>query len=253
MTLRHDINVWRKQAKKGYLIVFLILVIITASAFVVIFPLEANTSFQEDGLAEADPLIPDLEFPTMTLAAGGDESADSIYGFNETLTSDTGLDPDSDTNADAVYSEWDFSETIDPDVMYYPDNKTHGDGWNATFEDVDGWLGTFFTEGDETFTTDGDVATLLATGDTGADADGFGTNITTLEIENFVEIRHKVNSTDAISLYLFISSDDAEMDAGITNYAFANPTESTTWITQRWYIPDMTIIGTFDDIESITL
>ena len=115
--------------RKIMVLTLVVLILTTASAFVPIPPITEDCVSQD--IAEADP--PDLDFPTiweppyinMSLAGEGDLSSDSILGFAETAESNVGLDPDSDTNADAVYSEWDFSETVDPDTWHYPDTDTN--------------------------------------------------------------------------------------------------------------------------------
>lgn len=80
----------------------------------------------------------------------GDISSDSITSFAETLADDTPLDPDSDTNADAVYSEWDFSETLNPDILYYPDGYDN----STSFAVAGGGIGTLSGTYERTFVSD---------------------------------------------------------------------------------------------------
>jgi hypothetical protein len=108
-----------------------------------------SSSSTEDGLIDQHPTSP------YSLSGDGDLSSDSITAFDdtsdddsmlypdwdsynsttypdsrigsETLSSDIPYDPDSDTNGDTSYSEWDFSESITSDIPYDPDSDTNGD------------------------------------------------------------------------------------------------------------------------------
>ena len=53
-----------------------------------------------------------------------------------------------------------FSETLDDDVIFYPDNESYGSGYAESFADVGDWSG-YTTEGDDSISSDGDIATIV--------------------------------------------------------------------------------------------
>jgi hypothetical protein len=102
------------------------LVFCFVTLFIFAFTVIPDSTFTE--YIYSDEEIQTIQDPSL-VASAGDISTESIgesynQKFRDTSISDESIDPNADTNGDAIYTEWRTGESTDDDILYYPDMDT---------------------------------------------------------------------------------------------------------------------------------
>ncbi len=130
-----------------------------------------------------------------------------------------------------------FSETLPDNVMFYPDNESHGSGYAESFVDVSDCL-IMDDEGDDTFSSDGDLLHFESKNDFADDGESVYSNVPSL-VGQYLEIRYRLNTTSLAVFAVGTYSSDGGLAGNINWFGM---TITTSWTTSKFPINSDTVI-----------